>query len=227
MKRMKKISKIFLVLAMIFSQLSSVVTVLADEIMTKDLNLNLTYEKDLELGYVKKYELSYISLAGSYDEDKDYVVEVNTSFTYLDGETESKEMIPVTKTGEELNETKTKCELDPISYLYNGIFKVEVTVKDGNTVVFNDDITYTVDSVKSGLVGSLNDGEVDPTLETIGNVSTGEYTVLEKKTYTQNLIIMPGEISPNSNYRVMNGNTELYKGLGSGIPSLVIISTTC
>ena len=145
MKRMKKISKIFLVLAMIFSQLSSVVTVLADEIMTKDLNLNLNYEKDLELGYVKKYELSYISLAGSYDEDKDYVVEVNTSFTYLDGETESKEMTPVTKTGEELNGTKTKCELDPISYLYNGIFKVEVTVKDGNTVVFNDDITYTVD----------------------------------------------------------------------------------
>lgn len=226
MKRMKKISKIFLVLAMIFSQLSSVVTVLADEIMTKDLNLNLTYEKDLELGYVKKYELSYISLAGSYDEDKDYVVEVNTSFTYLDGETESKEMTPVTKTGEELNETKTKCELDPISYLYNGIFKVEVTVKDGNTVVFNDDITYTVDSVKSGLVGSLNDGEVDPTLETIGNVSTGEYTVLEKKTYTQNLIIMPGEISPNSSYRVMNGNTELYKGLGSGIPSLVINGTS-
>lgn len=113
-----------------------------------------------------------------------------------------------------------------ISYLYNGIFKVEVTVKDGNTVVFNDDITYTVDSVKSGLVGSLNDGEVDPTLETIGNVSTGEYTVLEKKTYTQNLIIMPGEISPNSNYRVMNGNTELYKGLGSGIPSLVINGTS-
>ena len=108
MKKMKKISKIFLVLTMIFSQLSSVVTVLADEIMTKDLNLNLNYEKDLELGYVKKYELSYISLAGSYDEDKDYVVEVNTSFTYLDGETESKEMTPVTKTGEELNETKTK-----------------------------------------------------------------------------------------------------------------------
>ena len=135
-------------------------------------------------------------------------------------------MTPVTKTGEELNETKTKCELDPISYLYNGIFKVEVTVKDGNTIVFNDNITHIVDSVKSGLVGSLNDSEVDPTLETIGNVSTGEYTVLEKKTYTQNLIIMPGEISPNSSYRVMNGNTELYKGLGSGIPSLIIDGTS-
>ena len=57
--------------------------------------------------------------------------------------------------------------------------------------VFNDNITHIVDSVKRGLVGSLNDSEVDPTLETIGNVSTGEYTVLEKKTYTQNLIIMP------------------------------------
>ena len=44
MKRMKKISKIFLVLAMIFSQLSSVVTVLADEILTKNLDLNLSYE---------------------------------------------------------------------------------------------------------------------------------------------------------------------------------------
>lgn len=33
MKKMKKISKIFLVLTMIFSQLSSVVTVLADEVV--------------------------------------------------------------------------------------------------------------------------------------------------------------------------------------------------
>lgn len=225
MKKMKKISKIFLVLTMIFSQLSSVVTVLADEILTKPLDLNLSYDKDLDLGYITKYELSYISLSGSYDEDKEYVVEINTSFTYLNGETDSVKVDSVTKTGYELNETKTKCELDPISYLYNGSFKVEVTVKDGEDVVFDDSIVNVVDSVKSGLVGSLNNGEVEASTETIGNISTGEYITFENKTYTQNLIIIPGEISPSGRYVVMNGSNEIYKGLGSGIPSLVIDGT--
>ena len=59
MKKMKKISKIFLVLTMIFSQLSSVVTVLADEVVSKPLETSLSVATDEELGYIKEYNLTY------------------------------------------------------------------------------------------------------------------------------------------------------------------------
>ena len=158
MKRMKKISKIFLVLAMIFSQLSSVVTVLADEIMTKDLNLNLNYEKDLELGYVKKYELSYISLAGSYDEDKDYVVEVNTSFTYLDGETESKEMTPVTKT--DVNPTTQQVQNPNIVSKSNDF--VPSKTKQGTSIDNSGDKSYFSNKVEAPETEPVTKSDVQP-----------------------------------------------------------------
>ncbi len=226
MKNIKKISKIFLVLTMIFSQLSSVVTVLAEEIATKPLNINLKHITNEELGYIEKYEFSYISLDDAYEEEKEYSVELNTSFTYLNGEKEKKELDTVTKTGEELNNTKTKCELEPISYLYNGVFTVEIIVKDGDKVVYNNNISNVVDTVKSGLVGSLNSGEIQPISETLSTISTGQYNVDQKKKYTQSLIIMPGELSPNSNYKVMQDEQEIYKGTGSGLTQLVIEGTT-
>ena len=61
MKKMKKISKIFLVLTMIFSQLSSVVTVLADEVVSKPLETSLSVTTEEELGYIKEYNLTYKS----------------------------------------------------------------------------------------------------------------------------------------------------------------------
>ena len=42
---------------MIFSQLSSVVTVLADEVVSKPLETSLSVATDEELGYIKEYNL--------------------------------------------------------------------------------------------------------------------------------------------------------------------------
>ena len=85
MKKMKKISKIFLVLTMIFSQLSSVVTVLADEIISKPLETSLSVATDEELGYIKEYNLTYKSEKQDYEEEKEYTIELEPSFKYLDG----------------------------------------------------------------------------------------------------------------------------------------------
>ena len=71
MKKMKKISKIFLVLTMIFSQLSSVVTVLADEVVSKPLETSLSVTTEEELGYIKEYNLTYKSEKQDYEEEKD------------------------------------------------------------------------------------------------------------------------------------------------------------
>ena len=221
MKKLTKISKIFLVVTMLFSQLSSVVTVLADEIMTKSLITSLTAVTDDELGYVEKYELTYTSEKKDYDEEKEYTVELQPIFTYLDEVPEIGDKITITKTGAELN-NENKYELNEVSSIYNGVFDLVITVKDEDAVVYKDKITYTVDTVKSGLVGALNSGEVEPINETLGEISTGEYNIDEAKEYTQNLVIIPGDLSPYSIYKVTKGEEELYKGVGSKIPELII-----
>lgn len=221
MKKITKISKIILAITMLFSQLSSVVTVLADEIMTKSLITSLTAVTDDELGYVEKYELTYTSEKKDYDEEKEYTVELQPIFTYLDEIPEIGDKITITKTGAELN-NENKYELNEVSSIYNGVFDLVITVKDEDTVVYKDKITYTVDTVKSGLVGALNSGEVEPINETLGEISTGEYNIDEAKEYTQNLVIIPGDLSPYSIYKVAKGEEELYKGVGSKIPELII-----
>lgn len=221
MKKLTKISKIILAITMLFSQLSSVVTVLADEIMTKSLITSLTAVTDDELGYVEKYELTYTSEKKDYDEEKEYTVELQPIFTYLDEMPEIGDKITITKTGAELN-NENKYELNEVSSIYNGVFDLVITVKDEDTVVYKDKITYTVDTVKSGLVGALNSGEVEPINETLGEISTGEYNIDEAKEYTQNLVIIPGDLSPYSIYKVTKGEEELYKGVGSKIPELII-----
>lgn len=209
MKKITKISKIFLVLTMIFSQLSSVVTVLADEITSKPLDASLAAVTDEELGYVEKYTLTYKSEKQDYDEEKEYIIELESSFEYLNGTIENGTDVVVTKTGSELNNEVNSSDLDPISTYYNGVYNLKITVKDNAAVIYEESIPYVVNTVKSGLVGTLNNGEVEPTNETLGIVSTGEYTVNEEKEYTQNLMIVPGNLSPDSNYKVTIGENEM------------------
>lgn len=209
MKKITKISKIFLVLTMIFSQLSSVVTVLADEITSKPLDASLAAVTDEELGYVEKYTLTYKSEKQDYDEEKEYTIELELSFEYLNGTIENGTDVVVTKTGSELNNEVNSSDLDPISTYYNGVYNLKITVKDNAAVIYEESIPYVVNTVKSGLVGTLNNGEVEPTNETLGIVSTGEYTVNEEKEYTQNLMIVPGNLSPDSNYKVTIGENEM------------------
>ncbi len=209
MKKITKISKIFLVLTMIFSQLSSVVTVLADEITSKPLDASLAAVTDEELGYVEKYTLTYKSEKQDYDEEKEYTIELESSFEYLNGTIENGTDVIVTKTGSELNNEVNSSDLDPISTYYNGVYNLKITVKDNAAVIYEESIPYVVNTVKSGLVGTLNNGEVEPTNETLGIVSTGEYTVNEEKEYTQNLMIVPGNLSPDSNYKVTIGENEM------------------
>lgn len=209
MKKITKISKIFLVLTMIFSQLSSVVTVLADEITSKPLDASLAAVTDEELGYVEKYTLTYKSEKQDYDEEKKYTIELESSFEYLNGTIENGTDVVVTKTGSELNNEVNSSDLDPISTYYNGVYNLKITVKDNAAVIYEESIPYVVNTVKSGLVGTLNNGEVEPTNETLGIVSTGEYTVNEEKEYTQNLMIVPGNLSPDSNYKVTIGENEM------------------
>ena len=140
MKKITKISKIFLVLTMIFSQLSSVVTVLADEITSKPLDASLAAVTDEELGYVEKYTLTYKSEKQDYDEEKEYTIELESSFEYLNGTIENGTDVVVTKTGSELNNEVNSSDLAPISTYYNGVYNLKITVKDNAAVIYEESI---------------------------------------------------------------------------------------
>ena len=150
MKKMKKISKIFLVLTMIFSQLSSVVTVLADEVVSKPLETSLSVATDEELGYIKEYNLTYKSEKQDYEEEKEYTIELEPSFKYLNGTIENGNKIILTKTGYELNNETNTQKINPIYEYYNGEFKLKITVKESASVISEKDISYTISTVNSG-----------------------------------------------------------------------------
>ena len=207
---MKKIMKIFMALLITFSQLGTATVVLADEITSSPLKLELEEVFNEDEGKIDSFVLTYMSEKGDYveyDEDeneKTYNLEVTTSYTYLDGTTVEGSNYNLDVTGVTLNSEESKMTLDPISNYYDGTFNAVVSVSDGEEVVYSDTVSYTVTNTIKGLIGSLNNGEVLPDSEDIGDFTYGEYTITEGKEYTQHYMLMPGELSPYGTYKYVD-----------------------
>ena len=207
---MKKIMKIFMALLITFSQLGTATTVLADEITSSPLTLELEEVFNEDEGKIDSFVLTYMSEKGDYveyDEDENertYNIDVTTSYTYLDGTTVEGSNYNLDVTGTTLNSTESKMTLDPISNYYDGTFNAVVSVSDGEEVVYSDTVSYTVTNTIKGLIGSLNNGEVLPDSEDIGDFTYGEYTITEGKEYTQHYMLMPGELSPYGTYKYVD-----------------------
>ena len=219
---MKKIMKIFMALLITFSQLGTATTVLADEITSSPLTLELEEVFNEDEGKIDSFVLTYMSEKGDYveyDEDgneKTYNIDVTTSYTYLDGTTVEGSNYNLDVTGVTLNSEESKMTLDPISNYYDGTFNAVVSVSDGEEVVYSDTVSYTVTNTIKGLIGSLNNGEVLPDSEDIGDFTNGTYTIYEGKEYTQHYMLMPGELSPYGTYKYVDAEgNESEEMLGS------------
>lgn len=234
MKKVMKLCKIFLVLVTIFSQLSSVVTVLADEITEKPLSIILEQVMNDD-GSVKEYNFSYKSSNGDYEEyvtdeseestdsaPKLYDIVLTSSFTYLDNEVETNIKVIEDVTGKSLNNDRNVMSVGAISSYFDGTFNLNVKVLEDDGVVYEDtsnilenreviyatDIEYVVDNTLKGLTGNLN-GTVMPKSENVGTETSARYEVEDKIEYIQNLQVRPGELTPSKTYRVVYNDTEL------------------
>lgn len=203
MKKIMKFSKIFLLIAVIFSELAMPVTVLADEIdNSMVLNMQLeTVDKDND-GYTDDYMLTYISENNDYDELKTYDIELEATFTYNDGTTKTETEILEDVSGEVLNNQRSNYELNVISQYYNGTYNLSVTVYDEETSVYENNISYNY-SVSKGLTGKLNGELADLQTVVIEEATKGNYNVTEEGVYTQSLSVLTGELSPNGSYRIV------------------------
>lgn len=211
MKKVMKISKLFLLIVTVFSYIASPIAVLAEEITSMPLNMQFKAVLD-ENGYADYYEITYISQNNDYDLEKDYKIEFETTFTYNDEtvETKTEELLV---NGEILNNQRSSYELDPISKYYDGIFNLDVTVYDGEKAVYEDSYLYNYSTFK-GLTGKLN--EIVPTSEEVSSEAVvGNYDVTQEGEYTQNLSILTGELSPNGKYRIVYGE-ELVSDVMTG-----------
>ena len=214
--------KILMALLITFSQLGTATTVLADEITSSPLTLELEEVFNEDEGKIDSFVLTYMSEKGDYveyDEDgneKTYNIDVTTSYTYLDGTTVEGSNYNLDVAGLTLNSEESKITLDPISNYYDGTFNAVVSVYDGEEVVYSDTVSYTVTNTIKGLIGSLNNGEVLPDSEDIGDFTYGEYTITEGKEYTQHYMLMPGELSPYGTYKYVDAEgNESEEMLGS------------
>lgn len=213
MKKITKLTKIFLVLMTFLSQVLPAFKVLADEIVTKPLTLTLNQVLDLENGFINHYELTYTSEGNDYVEtetidgvevDKTYDIKLTTSFTYLNNVSTEENIETIEDvTGKTLNSEVSSYELAPISKYYNGVFNLNVAVFDGESKIYDTDISYNVDNCYVGLVGALNEGDVLPVSEEVSYDSTARYEVSDGTIYTQHLLLMPGELSPSGTYRIV------------------------
>ena len=207
---MKKIMKIFMALLITFSQLGTATTVLADEITSSPLTLELEEVFNEDEGKIDSFILTYMSEKGDYIEydeeenEKTYNIDITTSYTYLDGTTVEGSNYNLDVTGTTLNSEESKISLDPISNYYDGTFNAVVTVYDGEEVIYTGNTSYTVTNTVKGLIGSLNNGEVLPDSEDIGDFTNGRYTITEGKEYTQHYMLMPGNLSPYGTYKYVD-----------------------
>lgn len=213
MKKMMKLGKIFLLIATVFSYVASPISVLAEEVITsglKPLVLNIDFDEDSD-----EYTLSYISAnPNDYEDDKNYKIKLETTITYTNGD-EDTFLEDFSVSGYDLNNViGSKLLGNPIVYIYDAEYALEVSVYDAGELVYSEELVYETDyNALVGLTGKLNEetnGVLTPEKEEVKVVeetitTVGNYNVTEGK-YTQELSILLGELSPKAEYRVVYNN---------------------
>lgn len=161
--KLMKIGKFFLLFAMIFSQLSTVTRVLANEIFDADVIMNLasagTSDKSL-------FYLTIDSTDNKFDDEKEYKINIANVFTYNNGSIVSLGNKEYSFMGSELNDGVT-IPYNLINTLYNGTYTINVDIYDGEEVIYSNNFSQDITDAVIGLSGLL--GEINPSNEIISS----------------------------------------------------------
>lgn len=202
--KLMKIGKFFLLFAMIFSQLSTVTRVLANEIFDADVIMNLasagTSDKSL-------FYLTIDSTDNKFDDEKEYKINIANVFTYNNGSIVSLGNKEYSFMGSELNDGVT-IPYNLINTLYNGTYTINVDIYDGEEVIYSNNFSQDITDAVIGLSGLL--GEINPSNEIISSDTNSTFDIDSVATdvYTLKLKINVGELSPDSNYVVTINDGE-------------------
>ena len=202
--KLMKIGKFFLLFAMIFSQLSTVTRVLANEIFDADVIMNLasagTSDKNL-------FYLTIDSTDNKFDNEKEYKIDIANIFTYNNGSIAGLGNKEYSFMGSELNDGVT-IPYNLINTLYNGTYTIDVDIYDGKEVIYSNNFSQDITDAVIGLSGLL--GEINPSNEIISSDTNSTFDIDSVATdvYALKLKINVGELSPDSNYVVTINDGE-------------------
>mgnify|MGYP001624821773 FL=1 len=138
---MKKILKLILLVCVVFSQISSPVKVIAEEILA-DIpsieTIGITGNADNKILTVSVDGNNF--LIATEDEEPvttSYIVKTLLTFTYVNGEVETDVNYQLV-TGTEINEGSVIAQFENFGYGYNGKYTVDVEVFDVTGATFTD-----------------------------------------------------------------------------------------
>jgi len=220
MKKTIKLCKILLLIATVFSYVSSPIAVLANEIATPVV-INLDAVDADEDGTIDNYKLTYKSEdPNDYEDEKTYTMKLVTNVTYTNGDEQKLSEEEISVLGSTLNSMGSSYELEsPILEHYSGVYKLTVTVYDDETEMYSNEYTYENGyEAKTGLTGKLNGVLTDTSEVVVDETTEGNYNVTHEGKYTQILNILTGELSPIGMYRVVytDGEATEYSDVMTG-----------
>lgn len=190
---MKKILKLILLVCVVFSQISSPVKVIAEEIRAgvPDIEaITITGNKDND---ELNINIDGINFMEKTEEGTPvinrYIVKTSLKFVYKAGGEETAVFYQLLENGKELNDGTVNIKFDNFGYGYNGEYNVDVEVFDVKDATFtntesgdlakyveenqlqsmeikNNHITVVEDQIKTGIVLEVNeDGEVEEKID--------------------------------------------------------------
>lgn len=184
---MKKILKLILLVCVVFSQISSPVKVIAEEILADIPNIeaiNITGNEDKEKLNINIDGINFIEKTeeGTPVVNR-YIVKTSLKFVYKAGGEETAVFYQLLENGKELNDGTVNVTFDNFGYGYNGEYNVDVEVFDVKDATFtntdsdtlskyveenqlqgmdikNNHTTVVEDQIKTGIVLEVN-GEIE------------------------------------------------------------------
>ncbi len=207
-RKIKKIINIFMVLTILFSQISLPVRVLA-ETLEESYDLNLTIDDAYKLTIESVGTKSFVDV-------EDYLIKVETSFTYNDGGSYStSDSYYQINNGLEI-EGNLDIALNALETLYNGTYKAKVTIYDTKDIAYTGDFsdasyeayitdnTLTEEIFKEGekIINSHKSG-IDWTITSEllcdNDVCTLDSTAANK-VVSLDFVINEGDLNPDKDY---------------------------
>lgn len=183
---MKKIFKLILLVCVVFSQISSPVKVIAEEVLANTPSIetvNVTGNKDNEQLTINIDGVNFIEKTEDENPvNNRYIIKTSLKFTYVTGEEETLLSYKLFN-GSEINNGSASFELENFGYGYNGEYTVDVEVYDVK------DATFAGDTSDENLAKYIEEEQLKAVVEK-------SQIIKEENIETQIILDVTGDVEP-------------------------------
>lgn len=183
---MKKIFKLILLVCVVFSQISSPVKVIAEEVLSNTPSIesiNVTGNKDNEQLTINIDGINFTEKTeGENPVNNRYIVKTSLKFTYVTGEEET-DLSYMLVNGKKINNGNVNFEFKNFGYGYNGEYTIDIEVYDVK------DATFAGDTSDENLAKYIEEEQLKAVVEK-------SQIIKEENIETQIILDVTGDVEP-------------------------------